>query len=92
MSVRAVTPYVRPHRLVMQPMQPYRDADFYDLERDDWLCPTVWDEDAPAPSTRRGARTRSVTPAPPAGTGHDAPSGEPSSLAAGPSSSRGEGS
>jgi hypothetical protein len=90
MSVKAVTPYVQPHGLVFPP--PGSDALNYDRDRDDWLCPTVWDEDAPAPSTRRGARTRSATPAPPAGTGHDAPSGEPSSLAAGPSSSRGEGS
>jgi hypothetical protein len=53
-SVEPVKAYVKPHGLVMQP---YRDADFYDLDRDDWLCPTVWDEDAPQGSRRPRPQT-----------------------------------
>jgi hypothetical protein len=97
MSVEPVKAYVKPHGLV------YRDADFIDLDFDEIATedPEYRDRRLGEPpsryllrtSHRRGAQTRSVTPAaPPAGTGHDAPSGEPSSLAAGPSSSRGEGS
>lgn len=70
-------------------MRPYRDLDHYDLARDDALCPTVWDEDAPQRrinlSPRRaaqpsGAPTRPISSR---ADDHDAPGGELSSSPSG---------
>lgn len=85
MSVRPVTAYVQPHGLVFAPAD--SDRECYDRERDDALCPTVWDADAPDRSVnlskRRGDQTSSAPNTqpspPPAGCpDHDAPGGEPS--------------
>jgi hypothetical protein len=81
MSVEPVKAYVKPHGLV------YRDADFIDLDFDEIATedPEYRDRRLGEPpsryllrtSHRRGAQTRSVTPAaPPAGIDHDQPSGD----------------
>jgi hypothetical protein len=70
-------------------MKPYRDLDAYDLMRDDELCPTVWDEDAPQRridlSPRRaaqpsGAPTRPISSR---ADDHEAPGGDISSSLSG---------
>jgi hypothetical protein len=81
MSVRSVKPYVWPHGLVM-------DADGIDAMRDDALCPTVWDEDAPQRridlSPRRAASSGAPTrPISSRADDHDAPGGELSSSPSG---------
>jgi hypothetical protein len=75
---RAVKPYVWPHGLVM-------DAEGIDAMRDDALCPTVWDEDAPQRridlSPRRAAQPSGAPNRPISSRAddHDAPGGELSS-------------